>query len=162
MKNSSTKLPSRFWKKTEAIPECGCLLWTGALYANGYGAFRIDGTTRLAHRLAYENEFGKIPESLFVCHRCDVRCCVNPHHLFAGTASENSRDRDRKGRTALKKLTREQVQEILNSKESSRKLAARFGVGHQTVLAHRKRHDHAEEVQRHNSGASQPCVPRKE
>jgi len=42
---------------------------------------------------------GPVPGDAHVLHRCDVRACVRPSHLFLGTHADNMTDRDEKGRT---------------------------------------------------------------
>lgn len=76
----------------------GCLLWTAKINADGYGRLKWNGRHRAAHRLAYEIAYGPIPKGLAVCHRCDVRNCIEPEHLFVGTHTDNMRDMMAKGR----------------------------------------------------------------
>lgn len=99
-------LAERFFSKVERVTESGCHIWTASTFCSGYGQFYPQkGKKRLAHRVAYELAFGPIPEGMFVCHTCDVPVCVNPSHFFLGSALENNRDRDEKGRHAADKQT---------------------------------------------------------
>lgn len=69
-------------------PNTGCHLWIAFVNEDGYGAFRF-GSMQRAHRVAYESEFGSIPDGLEIDHLCRVRSCVNPEHLEAVTHTEN-------------------------------------------------------------------------
>lgn len=83
-------LPDAFAAKT-LTPATPCIVWTGALNSRGYPCFSVEGWSQLAHRLAYEDAFGPIPEGLTVDHTCKVKRCVNPDHLEAVTRAENVR-----------------------------------------------------------------------
>lgn len=85
-------LRDRFFSKTVAA-ETGCLIWTGAVQRNGYGAFRADGLKHDAHVLAWRigHNGAPVPLGNLVMHTCDCRPCVNPAHLVLGTASQNIR-----------------------------------------------------------------------
>lgn len=67
-------------------PATGCLLWTAELNRKGYGRIKIetaDGVkNRKVHRVAYEIGVGPIPPGHKVRHRCLVRCCIEPGHLY--------------------------------------------------------------------------------
>lgn len=79
----------RFWTKVDKT-ESGCWVWTSAFYQNGYGAFWLNGKSRLAHRVAYEMVAGPIPDGLQLDHLCRRQACVNPAHLEPVTAQVNT------------------------------------------------------------------------
>ena len=81
------------------IDENGCWIWRGCIASKGYASIIVDGKSRLAHRLSYEAFIGPLG-TLLACHKCDVRRCINPDHLFAGTHFDNVADMWAKGRGA--------------------------------------------------------------
>jgi hypothetical protein len=88
----------QFQDRCVPVPESGCWLWLGSVSSGGYGQLKIGGKLHRAHRLAWIVFRGPIPAGMMVCHRCDVPLCVNPDHLFVGTARDNFRDCLAKGR----------------------------------------------------------------
>lgn len=126
-----------FWNHTDMTPGYGpqgdCWRWTGEINpATGYGQTQVPtcGMKSTAHRHAYRLAHGVDPGELSVLHRCDVRDCCNPTHLFLGTSRDNWKDALAKGRmkVAIPKLTTEEVQAIRRSSDSVRELAARHKV----------------------------------
>jgi hypothetical protein len=146
----------RFWKKVKKSSPNKCWPFVGDKTHHGYGRFtehprkakpgHPKPTPTMAHRLAWEYTYGKIPDGLSVCHHCDNRPCCNPTHLFLGTQQDNNRDRHLKGRTVAvrgemqgsSKLTEKQVREIRSQyqpfKVSLNSLAKKFAVSKRTIL----------------------------
>src|SRR5262249_30795090 len=102
--NSAQTIPvaKRFNKFVDPPDKNGCMLWNGAITGSGYGLIitRSDNTrvSSLAHRVSWELAKGSIPDGLWVLHRCDIRHCVNPDHLFLGTHKDNMQDAVSKNR----------------------------------------------------------------
>ncbi len=88
-----------------------CWVWQGEINPKGYGIIYRKGKKFKAHRWMWITHQGEIPEGMCVLHRCDNRPCVNPDHLFLGTAMVNAQDMVTKNRQAAK-LTPQQIDEI--------------------------------------------------
>lgn len=87
-------IDERFWARVVKL-ESGCWLFGGERFGNKYGQLSFGGRSAghtTAHRYSYEIHHGEIPRGKFICHRCDVRNCVNPAHLYAGDHEDNTRD----------------------------------------------------------------------
>jgi len=102
MKNKmNEQTVKRFFDKIEITESCWN--WKASKRNKGYGAFVwADESGKIiqgrAHRFSYEYHIGKIPNKIFVLHKCDNPKCVNPSHLFLGTNKDNVTDMMKKGR----------------------------------------------------------------
>lgn len=133
-------LSKRFWPKVEKRGVDQCWLWTGHVVEQGYGVIHRHGSkTSLirSHRAAWELTYGPIPAGMLVCHKCDVRRCCNPRHLFLGTHKDNTQDMMTKGRgptgekQGRSKLTWDQVSTIrqrIAAGEQQTQIAKELGV----------------------------------
>lgn len=95
MPNQYTVRPitERFWAKVDKngplpahCPNLGpCWLWLGKLNT-GYGSIwigRKSGENEPAHRWAWVQENGPVPDGLELDHLCRARACVRPSHMEA-------------------------------------------------------------------------------
>lgn len=119
-----------------------CIIFPGAKDRDGYGIKWRKGRKTSAHRAAWEDANGPVPDGLDVLHKCDNRACWNAEHLFLGTKGDNNRDRAAKGRSATgekngrAKLTPAQANEIrslLRHGLSMHAIGRRFGIDWTTV-----------------------------
>lgn len=121
----------------------GCWLWSAGLW-NGYGRLSVGNKAKKANRLMWEMVNGPIPagsgyHGTCLCHRCDVKVCINPEHMFLGTAKDNTQDAASKGimprgiRAPKARLTEQQVREIRASAARQVDLAALYGVNQTTI-----------------------------
>lgn len=76
----------------------GCWLWKGSIGTGGYGVVFAHGQQMKAHRVSKIIFEAEMPGDRLVCHHCDNPTCVNPEHLFFGSAQDNTHDMISKGR----------------------------------------------------------------
>jgi len=149
-------LKQRLLSKIKVNSDTQCWEWTDCCDHVGYGLIRIRSWPYSlgAHRVSAYVFLGvsiyKREDNKYICHHCDNPPCINPSHLFVGTAKENMHDAIRKGKmnfdrsscggmrkewigTKCKqaKLNKKSVLEIrrrYNSGDSGTHLAKEFGL----------------------------------
>lgn len=134
------ELTDRFAEKVEVTDDCW--LWKSSTNDQGYGTFWFEGRAVNAHQIAFRLSNGPLGDKQ-VNHHCDVKPCVNPDHLYAGTQSRNVEEvYERTDRTQSNeengnsKLSVEQVKRIkerLEGDESQREIASDFPVKRSTI-----------------------------
>lgn len=125
-----------------------CWFWTGLKNKDGYGAFSPpkQRATIGAHRVAFALYGGVTTDEKYcVCHSCDTPACVNPEHLFAGSLSDNSTDRNQKQRNSPRKGERNgrakiTASDVTDIREAYKKgnlsqpaLARKYGLTHCSI-----------------------------
>jgi len=118
----------------------GCWEWQGTIDGYGYGVLDHNYRRYRAHVLALQYDGRPVPKGMMACHHCDNPRCVNPAHLYPGSAQDNSDDAVARERLPVgegspqAKLSENQVREIrsMNGK-SYAEIARAYGVSRPTV-----------------------------
>lgn len=83
----------RFWR--QVLKTDTCWLWQGAKYHSGYGKFRLSAKPHKqvrTHRYVLFGANAANKDDNWALHKCDIRACVNPDHLYVGNRKDNVRD----------------------------------------------------------------------
>lgn len=129
-----------------SVDQAGCWIW-GQSKREGYGRLIRHGKTWSAHVFSFAVFVGPVEVGSQINHKCHIRSCCNPSHLYAGSQSENMADMKLAGRDRYlqgsqngnSRIDKEKARAIYASKGIAREVAERFGVSISLVYAIRKR-----------------------
>lgn len=126
----------RFWSKVNVLEPDECWEWLGRKDKDGYGLCEFDGKTKRAHRIAYIDWFGPIPNGQVIRHKvCRNRACCNPNHLLSGTSKDNNDDKREDGTiyTKLPYLKRFEIKFLSELGKSTEDIAKFYNVSPKTI-----------------------------
>lgn len=134
--------PEQFYALATHPSDDACWEWQGALNPKGYGKRAL----RYAHRISWAYAHGGDEPDLMVCHSCDNRRCVNPRHLFLGTAQDNMDDMVRKDRAPT------------GDKAGRRKHPANYPVGEKLIWLAKLTDDKVRQIRILHRGGMNACA----
>lgn len=123
-------------------PNSGCWLWARDLTESGYGLLPKHHPHRRAHRASWIFYRGPVPSGMSVLHRCDVRCCINPDHLYLGDLKRNARDVVLRLRSNRQRLSYGAALRILADARPYKEIAAEHGVSPHAIGAMKRGESH--------------------
>lgn len=130
----------RFWSLVDVQDQGSCWIWQGYVSDWGYGQISIRNKTIQASWIAWMLETQlTIPIGFEICHKCDVKKCCNPDHLFLGTRADNMKDMCVKGRhpgNGASGLVKEDVKKIRNLAAQGvfqREIGGMYGLAQNTI-----------------------------
>ena len=88
---------SRVNTNTPLVNGCHCRDWLKGTFASGYASMWDGEQTRLASRLSLR-VLGGAKHIKHALHHCDRPICIEPAHLYSGTAQNNRDDAVKRGR----------------------------------------------------------------
>lgn len=141
----SVETAAKFWERVDIKTSQECWKWKKNIIKNGYGQWAINRRKVSVHRLSFAitNDIDLKEIQDCILHHCDNRSCVNPNHLYNGTLSQNSLDREARNRSNRPlgekhyraKLTAVKVLEIreLVKEKSKKELAVMYNVHEEQI-----------------------------
>jgi hypothetical protein len=101
---------SAFWERVDSGDPDDCWPWIAARNTAGYGVAHVPksfpvewmaGRLLGAHRIVLALQ-GDVRDELWALHRCNVKPCCNPAHLYLGDRYENAEDYSRSVRLSFR------------------------------------------------------------
>lgn len=137
---------SQYLLKRIKVNGSGCWIWQQST-RDGYGRLVRHGKTWNAHVFSFVALVRPIADGEQINHKCHVRACCNPDHLYAGSQSENMADMKSAGRSRYlrgnengnSRVDEQKAMAIYGAPGIAREVAARFGVSISLVYAIRKK-----------------------
>lgn len=141
-KIAQTKTPdleTAFYKSTIVSGKENCWKSTACVDKDGYPLISFQAKQFRANRVAIIISGRDLKENEQACHTCGNSWCVNPDHIYAGTAKQNTQDKVKHGthlqgeKCHMAKLKADDILEIRNSNLKIKDLAKLYNVSHGNI-----------------------------